>query len=691
MAEIKVLDAETIDQIAAGEVVERPSSVAKELVENAVDAGATSITVEIREGGIGFLRVTDNGFGMEASAVRTAFLRHATSKIRNIEDLEMVKSLGFRGEALSSIAAVSKVELITKTPDALTGIHFGAEGGSEIYFEEIGAPTGTTFIMRSLFFNTPVRKKFLKQPNAEGGYITEWMEHLALSRPDISFKYILGSQIRFHTTGNGDLREVIYRIFGKEILPILIPIETQGMIGISGYLGKPEYVRSNRSHEITFMNGRFIKNQVLAGAIEEGYKAYLMQHKFPFCVLHLTINPGEVDVNVHPAKLDVRFLNPQAVSREISQQIRQCLEQQELIPQMTFQQERLRIQPPTFSKVLVPEPFEINRTAKYQIQEEAGKYQPVQTGVLPRPTDLSKTDLSQTEEPTQPQIKPQPTDISQLTEVTQPRVMQPSTDVGQLEEATQPRVMSQPTDVGQLEKATQPRVMSPPTDVGQLEEVTQPVSAPEERETLPTGTQESLTHLLTPANRPYYRLIGQVFNTYWMIEFQGKLYIMDQHAAHEKVKYERLMKQYRSQQIMSQNLMPPMILSLTGLEESILQENQEIFQALGFSAESFGGSEYALRSVPLELYGSGEKALFLEVLDTLAEQKSDTLTSMEEKIASMSCKAAVKGNMRLTTAEAEALLDELLTLDNPYNCPHGRPTIITISKAEMEKKFKRIL
>lgn len=279
MAQIHVLDSETIDKIAAGEVVERPASVVKELVENAIDAGATAITVEARDGGIEFLRITDNGSGMEADQIRTAFLRHATSKIESSEDLTRIGSLGFRGEALSSIAAVSKVEVITKTKEALTGIRFCMEGAIEQSYEEVGAPEGTTFIMRNLFFNTPVRRKFLKQPATEGGYITDLMEHLALSRPDISFKFVLGSQVRFHTSGNGDLKEVIYRIYGRDIAAQLVPIQREAEgIRIEGYLGKPILVRSNRNFEIYFINGRFIKSQLAARAIEEGYKQYLMQH-----------------------------------------------------------------------------------------------------------------------------------------------------------------------------------------------------------------------------------------------------------------------------------------------------------------------------------------------------------------------------------------------------------------------------
>jgi DNA mismatch repair protein MutL len=671
--EIRVLSADTIDKIAAGEVVERPSSVAKELVENAIDAGATAITVEVKEGGIGFLRVTDNGSGMQGKSVRMAFMRHATSKIRSIEDLELVGSLGFRGEALSSIASVSKVEVITKTGEALTGVRFVAEGGEEKVFEEVGAPEGTTFIMRSLFYNTPVRRKFLKQSATEGGYIAEWMEHLALSRPDISFKFLLGNQVRFHTTGSGDLREVIYRIYGKEILPFLIPVDVSGDISLSGYLGKPEYMRSNRSHEVMFLNGRFVRNQILTAAVEEGYKDYLMQHKFPFCVLHLTIEPAKVDVNVHPAKLDVRFTDPVEVSHIISRQIRLCLEQQELIPGVTLSsvREEREARKETWqsaNKEMIPEPFEVNRAAKYRTQGEANE---------------KITEYREQEK------KGQETELQEKTVHEQEadyREPVKGVEYNAQVEASKYKVSE---DAGGYQAAGE-NTLQYGSAAAHQEDVSQVITDPID-EKIDSGTQEVLPYSLNPNNRPNYRLIGQVFSTYWLMEFQGKLYIMDQHAAHEKVKYERLMKQYREKQVLSQNLMPPFIISLTGQEEATFLANQEAFLAMGFQAEAFGGNEYALRNVPIELYGCGERELFLEVLDTLGERRGDMLTSIEEKIASMSCKAAVKGNMNLSAAEAESLLDELLTLENPYNCPHGRPTIITISKAELERKFKRII
>lgn len=602
MPEIRVLDSETIDKIAAGEVVERPSSVVKELVENAIDAGANAITVEAKEGGIEFLRVTDNGCGMDTSQLRTAFLRHATSKISTSEDLTRIASLGFRGEALSSIAAVSKVEIITKTADNLIGSRMVLEGAREILLEEVGAPEGTTFIMRNLFFNTPVRRKFLKQPSTEAGYIVDLMEHLALSRPDISFKLLIGNQLKFHTTGNGDLREVIHRIYGREIAKAMIPINAeQDGIKIEGYLGKPVQVRSNRNFEVYFINGRFIKSSVIARAIEEGYKEYLMQHKFPFCVMHITMDPDRVDVNVHPTKMDVRFSNPMTFSAYLCGAVTYALLHQEMIPEAVIDTEkeirtRLREEQRSLVQMKTPEPFEVMRTRIYNV-EEMNSYSAV---------------------PEQP--------------------------------------------------------------------AEQPVERPAEQINL---FQEKI---LTQDNRTRFRIIGQVFETYWLVEFENKLLMIDQHAAHEKIHYERLMKQFRAKQVISQQLMPPIIVTLTGREELTFKEHSKAFVELGFQVEEFGGSEYTLRSVPVDLYGCNEKEMFLEVLDRLSEGTGfGGLKVVEEKIASMSCKAAVKGNQFLSFREAERLIDQLLTLDNPYNCPHGRPTMVVMTKDEMERKFKRIV
>lgn len=687
---IHVLDSRTIDRIAAGEVVERPASVVKELVENAIDAGSTAITVEAKEGGIEFIRVTDNGCGIEREQLPTAFLRHATSKIEDADDLNHIASLGFRGEALSSIAAVSRVEIITKRKENLTGTRMVLEGAKEQSIDEIGAPDGTTFLMRNLFFNTPVRRKFLKQPATEGSYITDLMEHLALSRPDISFKFVLGNQTRFHTSGNGDLREVIYRIYGREIAAQLVPIQMEeNGIKVEGYLGKPVLVRSNRNFEIYFINGRFIRSGVIAKAIEEGYKQYLMQHKFPLCVLHITMDTETVDVNVHPSKMDVRFSDGMAFARMLSENIATTLRNREMIPDASLEDEK-SIQKKEQEdrkaswKEHTPEVFEKKREESYRVVE-AAKYEAVPKD---RREFIQKPIWQETHAGIQTSIrKPEP--VSAQTEE------QPAAPVA----APEPKeddffVEAEPLKPTSLEPVICPETAEVMEAVDGIPAEKQP-SAMDMEPVVKDVQQMNLFEekLLSVQNRSRYRIIGQVFDTYWLIQFEDKLFIIDQHAAHEKVKYERLMKQFHEKSVISQRLMPPIIVSLTGQEESILHTYEDAFSQLGFEIEAFGGNEYALRSVPVDLYGCSERELFLAVLDELSQEIGNrgSFQVIEEKIASMSCKAAVKGNNRLSLQEADQLIDELLTLDNPYNCPHGRPTIITMTETDLEKKFKRIV
>ena len=657
MSQIHVLDAETIDKIAAGEVVERPASVVKELVENAIDAGATSITVEIKDGGISFMRITDNGSGIAKDQIRTAFLRHATSKIESAEDLSRIASLGFRGEALSSISAVSQVELVTKTKDNLTGTRVMIEGGQEKAFEEVGAPDGTTFLIRNLFFNTPVRRKFLKQPATEGGYVADLMEHLALSRPDISFKFMMGSQTKFYTSGNGELKEVIYRIYGKDVAAHLIPIDFQEEgFQIKGYLGSPDLVRSNRNHEIYFLNGRFIRSSVLSKAIEEGYKEYLMQHKFPLCVLHMNVeDKSKVDVNVHPTKMEVRFSDGPAVYNLIMQAVRNTLKGKEMIPETTL-----------------PE-------AKPPVRKEVTYSEVVMPGMPAKPFAKEVTNI----------VNRTPVIVSAKKDCTEPL---PNNNLGSSIGIKELKIMA---DALECTKIAAPKLKAPEpfeTNRTQSFKVMEEVRYQADRKDMTDFKQETLfeTKVISQENRTKYQIIGQVFDTYWLVQFEDKLYIIDQHAAHEKVKYERFMKQYHEKSIVTQNLLPPIIVSLTGKEEMILKEYEELFLGLGFEIEEFGGDEYALRAVPVDLYGCNEKQMFLEVLDELSDMgPRESIKVVEEKIASMACKAAVKGNNRMSREEAEKLIDELLTLENPYNCPHGRPTIITMSKYEMEKRFKR--
>lgn len=634
MQEIHLLDHDTIDKIAAGEVVERPSSVVKELVENSIDAGADVITVEIKEGGISFIRVTDNGGGIDKTQIEKAFIRHATSKIRTVSDLDSVSSLGFRGEALSSIAAVAKVEMITKTPEALTGIRLVTEGAEQKECEDIGAPDGTTMLVRNLFFNTPVRRKFLKQPMTEGGYVSDLMEHLALSKPFVSFKYMVNGQIKFHTTGNGDLKEIIYRIYGRDIAGEVLAIEkTAPGMRITGFLGKPSINRANRNYENYFVNGRFIKSSLIAKSIEEGYKGYLMQHKYPFTVLHFEIDTEMIDVNVHPTKMDIRFTDGASFLQFVSQAIADTLAGREMIPQVALEEEREERKP---IKQSVPEPFETKRLAQARVAEEI-EYR-------------AQTDTRQyRDNPVWSRV------LGESGEEKEPKEIQPE---------------------------------------GKQTEETQTVKTA--AFALKSGKSEQLElfeeKLLTREARQEYKILGQLFDTYWLFTYRDKLMIMDQHAAHEKVKYEKLIKALREKQVATQALNPPIVVTLTGQQENVYKEHADEFASLGFEIEEFGGNEYALRGVPTDLYGCEEKELFEAVMDELAQGPvRGNATVIEEKIASMSCKAAVKGNMSMSLSEVEALLDQLLMLDNPYNCPHGRPTIISMSKYEIEKKFKRIV
>lgn len=646
MSQIQVLSQSTIDKIAAGEVVERPLSVVKELTENAIDAGATAITVEIKEGGISLIRVTDNGSGIEKNQVKKAFLRHATSKITSIEDLNIVESLGFRGEALSSIAAVAQVEVITKTEKELTGVRFAIAGGVDEELEEIGAPSGTTFFVRNLFFNTPVRRKFLKQPQTEGGYVADLLERLALSHPEISVKFIQNNQLKFHTSGNGNLKEIIYRIYGRDMADAVLPFEMEGNgFSVKGFLGKPEINRSNRNFETCFVNGRYVRNDIITKAMEEGYKACLMQHKFPFYVLHFTMEPGTVDVNVHPAKMEIRLIHGGELYTRLSGAVHTFFRQRELIPQVSLAEKNTEAEKEkqTALSRRAPEPFETRRMT--MVQDEAS-YGAVQTLVKeqPKPSEIQ----------------------NEMQKIEGNKIIGGEISGNPLKNAG---IHSN------IIKASEHVVVERPEQLHLFED-----------------------KFLTPKARQEYQILGQIFDTYWLVAFQDKLFIIDQHAAHEKVKYERLVKKLEDAgnnqegEMPSQMLNPPVVISLTGKEEELLRNYMSFFGEMGFELEEFGSGAYACRSVPMDLYGCNEKELFLEILDELAQAPlQGAPTVILHKLASMACKAAVKGNHKLTRHEMEALIGELLTLDNPYHCPHGRPTIISMSKYEIEKKFKRIV
>ena len=643
---IQVLDQSTINKIAAGEGIERPSSVVKELVENAIDAGATAITIEIKEGGISFIRITDNGSGIAPEEIKLAFLRHSTSKIKSIEDLMNVSSLGFRGEALSSIAAVSQIELVTKTADSFTGIRYVIEGGKEVSFEEVGAPDGTTFMIRNLFFNPPVRRKFLKTAATEAGYINALLEHLSLSHPDISFRFISNNQNRLHTSGNMNLKDIIYSVYGRDITKNLIELDvsTQDM-HITGFIGKPAICRGNRGFENYYINGRYIKSHIITRAIEEAYRGFIMPHNYPFTALHFQINPSILDVNVHPTKMELRFSKNEFVYQFVLDAITDALNRRELIPEVkpsdTVTESAMQNTTTQQNASAQPEP----PIPSMSVQKPSRLPEPFEAERLPDPAEKSLSDtVSESVTPYGTHNTQSRQNIQNIHNTHNTQNVQDSQD-------------------------------------------TQQTAKPAEQMNLFEDKLLDVNH------KQDYRIIGQLFDTYWLIEFEDSFYMMDQHAAHEKILYERLMKQFHEKTYHSQMIMPPVILTLSLREEQILKENWKTFTALGYEIEEFGGKEYKVTGLPAELPTVIDcKQLLIELIDTIADESAThDPERITEKVASMSCKAAVKGNNRLSFKEAEELMRELMEAENPYNCPHGRPTLIKMTKYEIERKFKRIL
>lgn len=689
MPNIEILDQQTIDKIAAGEVIERPASVVKELVENAIDARATAITVEIKEGGISFIRITDNGWGIPKEQVPLAFLRHSTSKIRSVEDLLTVSSLGFRGEALSSIVAVSQVELITKTAEGISGVRYVIEGGKEKILEEIGAPDGTTFLVRNLFYNTPARRKFLKTSQTEAGYIGDLMERLAMSHPEISFKFINNNQVKLHTSGNSNLKEIIYHIYGRDIATNLLEIQGENeFFSVHGFIGKPLISRGNRNYENYFINGRYVKSKLIAKSIEEGYKSFVMQHKYPFTVFHISINGQLLDVNVHPTKMELRFSNGDVVYHFLEKLIRDTINQSELVYQVTLEKEReTRAREEQERREFLkkeqhaPEPFEVKRleSIKASIQKER------ESQVRPQNNQVAEeTTYAVKKETLKPEDAMPPTTFERNAEGLQKQ------EVLQTTESLPKQTVLQQTE--SLPKQEIPQETKPIQDENAIQETAEQPKETFAQQVVKNPVQEDMRKLLDIESKKDHRIIGQLFETYWLIEFDDHLYIIDQHAAHEKVLYERTMKSLANKEFTSQTIYPPVLLTLNMQEEELLKKYMDYFKKLGFEIEPFGGKEYSVTALPGNLFGLDGKQLMVEILDSLASfhgnEKTDMIT---EKIASMSCKAAVKGNQKLSMAEIERLIDELLTLDNPYHCPHGRPTIISMSKYELEKKFKRVL
>ena len=657
MPQIALLSQETIDKIAAGEVIERPSSVVKELVENAIDAGSSAVTVEIKEGGISFIRISDNGCGIEREQIPLAFLRHSTSKIKSVEDLFTVTSLGFRGEALSSIAAVSQVELITKTNGDFTGSRYLIEGSKEVSLEEIGAPDGTTFIIRNLFYNTPARKKFLKSAQTEGTYIHELMQRMILSHPDVAFKFIMNNQVKLQSSGNGNIKDIIYHLYGRDITKALLPIAHESeLFKVSGFIGKPMISRGNRGYELYFVNGRFIRSQILSKAIEDAFKPFLMQHQYPFTVLYFEIDSSLLDVNVHPTKMELRFSNQQELYREVQSILSAALVHRDIIPEVPVDTpKKNEMEVPKIEKVM-PEPFEQKRLE--EIRKAVRKDSPYEIKYpVSRPMGTGSVS-SAAQEKLLDTIKSMPP-----------------------EDMMEERIRKEPLPE-QSKKETE-------------KELAKEAYVLREEETYgakPEGSYEQGS-FFKEEEMAKQKIIGQLFDTYWLVEYNDRLFIVDQHAAHEKVMYEKLKKQFEKKEFTSQAISPPIVITLSMRETEILERFKEQFTKLGFEIEHFGGAEYSICGVPGNLYRLNTRDVLIEMLDELTDGISERATAdvILDKIASMSCKAAVKGSQRLSLPEMEQLMKDLMKLDNPYNCPHGRPTIIAMSKYEIEKKFKRIV
>ena len=656
MAKIQLLDQKTIDNIAAGEVIERPASVVKELVENAVDAKANAVTVEIKDGGMTLIRVTDNGIGIPKDQVKTAFLRHATSKIRSVEDLLSVSSLGFRGEALSSISAVAQVELVTKTAESFSGVSYKIYGGEEEAFDDIGAPDGTTFLVKNLFYNTPARRKFLKSATTEAGYVEQMMVHIALSHPEISFKFIHNNKNKIYTSGNGKVKDIIYHIYGRDVAGALIPLEAQNEdVKVTGFVAKPYVSRGNRNYESYFINGRYIKSSIIYKAIEEGYRTFTMKHRYPFVCLDFKIDQELLDVNVHPTKMEIRFRNGREIYELVVDAVRAALLQKDLVQDVLRETPKKKELPKT-KEVKKPEPFEVNRR-----KEEVQKVDQQGQGV-------------------QQQVEKQGQGVQQQVEKQRQAVQQ------QIEKPSHP--VKKTLTASESSKNTKK-----PTYAG-LNYNTQKKEFPQYKTDELSNNQMTLREdpVFSVQARPDRKILGQLFKTYWLIEYEDQLFIMDQHAAHEKVNYERLMKNFKEKEIYSQRLEPPMVVTVSMTEAEALTRYKDAFAGLGFTIESFGGNEYCIREVPANLYGIGERDLFMELLDAVSQENGTLDTEViASKIATMACKMSIKGNQRVSLMEVEHLLDELMKLENPYQCPHGRPTIIKMSKYEIDKKFKRIV
>jgi len=650
MRTINVLDQGTINQIAAGEVVERPCSVVKELVENAIDAKSGAITVEIRDGGLDLIRVSDNGSGIGTDDVKVAFLRHSTSKLKSAEDLPSITSLGFRGEALSSISSVAKVELLTKTRSSFTGTRYVIDGGEEKELAEIGCPEGTTFCIKELFYNVPARRKFLKSAMTEASYITELMERLAISNPNVSFKYINNNKTILQTSGNGNLKDIIYHVYGRDIAGNVLELSSNLFsIDIDGYIGKPVVSRGNRNHENYFVNGRYVRSNIITRAIEEAYKPYSMKHKYPFTVLNITLDGQLIDVNVHPTKMELRFQHEEDMYRAIYQGVAGTLSGKNMIPNVTI--------------------------GYGNIPDRSGNV-PDRSGSLPHKPTMSKDDVRNMVKNGRER---------EITEMGKSTFM--DDDIGAIgirdvkyEDARKGN------DITEALLPKEDAALLLKEDFTQVD-LLKDIAVNNTDTVIGKGNHDDDILI----NLSKYPIIGQVFSTYWLVEGDDELLFVDQHAAHEKILYEELIESMEKGESFSQSINPPIIVTLTPGEIVTLARHGNFLENIGFSIEHFGGKEYALGAVPTNTYDVDGKEILISLLDDLSEGVDDTPEIILKKVASMSCKAAIKGNQSITAVEAREMLNKLSRLKNPFNCPHGRPIIISMSKYEIEKKFKRIV
>ena len=743
MSIINVLDKDTINKIAAGEVIEGPAAVVKELVENAIDADANSVTVEIKDGGTSLIRVTDNGKGIGSDDIKTAFLPHATSKIKTADDLTLVSSLGFRGEALASIAAVSEVEVLTKTADEISGIRYVINGGKEEANEPIGTPEGATFVVRNIFYNTPARKKFLKTPATEGRYVGEVMEHMAVSHPEIAFKFILNGQVKLQTMGNGSLKDVLFYIYGKETTANIIPVnnpdadgELVNGLSVRGYIGKPSLTRGNKEYENYFINGRFIKNKVITRAIEDAYKSFLMQHRFPFTCLLISVDNSLVDVNVHPAKLEVRFSDTESIYRLIFHEVDNALRKKDLLPDMGVKQ--LPDKKPLvrdfnshnkaekteksggyiIPDIPMPEPFEKSRQGEWKkelkpvFKQESfvadkvkrDEKSPLVKSEMYAPFDNDTTSdknklasfeiesIDKSEGGIKNTCGNLAGDVSRENSVETEDNREYPTTVEHTDKTSYNKDFNTVKEDSDTYKNMSENSFQADDGMMNATGVEQDFCDKDELhcDTNKSSKEEFKGGILAKKALPDIKIIGQIFGTYWIIEYDDNVYMIDQHAAHEKVMYERFVKEISRNKVTSQNLLPPVVVTLSGSQSQIVEEIGEHLHKLGFEIEPFGGNEYVIKAVPTELFGISEKDLLFDIIDQYSlEGRKATPDTVLSKLATMACKAAIKGNMNISILEAKALIEELMSLDNPYNCPHGRPTMIFMSKSDVEKKFKR--